>query len=389
MKIAIIVPNDFTIVCFCGELIKALRAGGRNDLCVIADIHDGHERGHYAEIIKEWGLNHIPVEFYRFVSPLKDLRYLLALHRVLRQQRVDMVVNISTKPNLYGSIAAWLAGVDRIVCSVWGLGLTFAGAKNLKAKTLRVIVKTLYRLAFRVSDKVWFTNEDDHDYMVSRGIVAPDKAILTKFYVNTDEFRPFVVPKEKQLELRRELGITDEDKVVIMLARMSWAKGVREYAEAAGVLRKELPGLKFVLVGPEDVGSSDRVPLSYLIDNEKHDNFMWLGFRRDVKELYSICDVAVYPSYYREGGYPKGLTEPMAMSKPVITTDNPHCRGTVEHGKNGLVVPIKDSASLAGAIRQIVCDEELAARFGKYSRIKAVNEFDETKVIRQVVQQIM
>ena len=389
MKIAIIIPNDFSIVWFCGELVKALQAGGRNEVCVIADIHDGYERGHYADIMEEWGLKHIPLEFYRFVNPLRDFRYLLSLHRILRVQSVDMVVNISTKPNLYGSIAARLAGVDRIVCSVWGLGLAFADAHGLKARSLRMIVKALYRIAFSVSEKVWFTNKNDHDYMVSRGIVAPGKAILTKNYVNTNEFRPSVVPEEKQLALRRELGIADEDKVVIMLARMSWAKGVREFVEAAGVLRRELPDLKFVLVGPEDIGSSDRVPRSYLIDSEKPDNFMWLGFRRDVKELYSISDVAVYPSYYREGGYPRGLTEPMAMSKPVITTDSIHCRGTVEDGRNGFVVPIRDSAALAGAIRKIVCDDELAKNFGEYSRLKAVNEFDETTVIRQVVQQIM
>ncbi len=116
---------------------------------------------------------------------------------------------------------------------------------------------------------------------------------------------------------------------------------------------------------------------------------MWLGFRRDVKELYSVSDVAVYPSFYREGGYPRGLTEPMAMSKPVITTDSIHCRGTVEDGKNGFIVPIRDSASLASAIKTIVCDDELAKNFGDYSRMKAVNEFDEATIIRQVVQQIM
>jgi len=164
---------------------------------------------------------------------------------------------------------------------------------------------------------------------------------------------------------------------------------VREYVEAAGILRKELPDLKFLLVGPEDVGSSDRVPHSYLSDSEQNKNFMWLGFRRDVKELYSISDVAAYPSYYREGGYPRGLTEPMAMNKPVITTDSIHCSGTVEDGRNGFVVPIRDSTALADAIRRIISDDELAKNFGDYSRMKAVNEFDETTVIRQVVQQIM
>ncbi|SVE38457.1 uncharacterized protein METZ01_LOCUS491311, partial [marine metagenome] len=132
-------------------MVKALQAGDKNEVCVIADIHDGYERGHYAEIMKEWGLKHIPVEFYRFVNPLKDLKYLLSLRKILRQQNCDMVLNISTKPNLYGSIAARIVGVDRIVCSVWGLGLAFADAKGLKARTLRLIVKTLYRIAAGVS----------------------------------------------------------------------------------------------------------------------------------------------------------------------------------------------------------------------------------------------
>lgn len=389
MKIAIIIPNDFSIVWFCGELVKALQADGKNQVCVIADIHDGYEHGHFAGILKEWNLEHIPVDFYRFVNPLRDLKYLLTLHRILRRKRVDMVVNISTKPNLYGSIAARLVGVNRIACSVWGLGLAFADAENPRARMVRIIVKGLYRIAFGISDKIWFTNKNDHDYMVSAGIVNPEKTILTKNYVNTEEYRPAAVSEEKQRTLRSELGIADHEKVVIMLARMSWAKGVKEYVDAASILRTELPDLKFLLVGPEDVGSSDRVPRSYLSDAGRHDNFTWLGFRRDVKELYSISDVAAYPSYYREGGYPRGLTEPMAMSKPVITTDSIHCRGTVDDGKNGFVVPVRDSASLADAIRQIVCDDELAKRLGEHSRTKAVNEFDESSIIRQVVAQIM
>ena len=389
MKIAIVIPNDFSIVWFCEELVKALLSDKNNTICVISDIHDGYEYGHYAEIMKKWGVDHIPIKFYRFVNPVEDLKYLITLYKILRQEKVDMVLNISTKPNLYGSIAAKLANVDKIVCSVWGLGLAFADMKGFKSRILKIIVKMLYRIAFNISQKVWFTNKIDHDYFVSRNIVSPEKAILTKNYVNTDEFSPESVSREEILKLKKELGLKLEDKVVIMLARMSWAKGVRQFVEAASILRKDMPELKFVLVGPEDVGSSDRVPESYLRDSEKYDNFMWLGFRRDVKELYAISDLAVYPSYYREGGYPRGLTEPMAMSKPVITTDSIHCKGTVEDGKNGFIVPIKDSKSFANAIKKIASDEEMAHEFGRCSREKAINEFDEKKIIRQLVQHII
>lgn len=124
-------------------------------------------------------------------------------------------------------------------------------------------------------------------------------------------------------------------------------------------------------------------------ENEKFDNFKWLGFRKDVRELYALSDLAVYPSFYREGGYPKGLTEPMSMGKPLVTTDSVHCRGTVDDGKNGYIVPIKDSKAFAKAIREIICDEAKLQEFGKNSRMKALNEFDEKKIVRELIQEII
>jgi N,N'-diacetylbacillosaminyl-diphospho-undecaprenol alpha-1,3-N-acetylgalactosaminyltransferase len=389
MKIAIISPDDFTIVCFCGEIVRALQKHDDSQVYVISDIHKGHEVGYYAKIMKAWGIEHIYASYYRFLNPFKDLKYFFSLYRILKKEKMDMVINISTKPNVYGSVAAWFANVDKIVCSVWGMGLVFAERPGLKSKLLKLIVKLLYRLAGNVSQKIWFTNQIDYDFFLSQGLVPNDKAILTRFFVNTDEFSMASVDNDKIVVLREECGIQGQDQVVVLVARMSWAKGIREFIEAAEILRTELPNLKFLLVGPEDTGSSDGVPASYIRENEKFDNFKWLGFRSDVKELYALSDLAVYPSYYREGGYPKGLTEPMSMGKPIITTDSIHCRGTVDDGKNGYIVPIKDSGALAKAIREIVEDEAKMQEFGKNSRMKALDEFDEKKIVRELIQEII
>jgi N,N'-diacetylbacillosaminyl-diphospho-undecaprenol alpha-1,3-N-acetylgalactosaminyltransferase len=152
-------------------------------------------------------------------------------------------------------------------------------------------------------------------------------------------------------------------------------------------LHSELPEVKFILVGPLDEGSPDSIPKSYLIENNKHNNFMWIGFRREVKELYAIADLAVLPSYYREGGFPRALTEPMAMGKPVITTNSVHCRGTVEEGKNGYLVPVKDSKALADAIAILINDDNKRKEFGRYSRLKAENEFNEKVIVPKVVKE--
>jgi len=387
LKIAIIIPNDFSIVWFCEVLVKELMIN--NEVTVICDIHNGYKHGHYLDIIKKWGVKHKHVSFYRFFNPIKDFKYILSLYKCLKEEHFDLAMNISTKPNLYGSIAARLARVDRVVCSVWGLGLAFSENKSIKARFFKFFVKNLYRFAFKLSDQVWFTNKIDHEYFVSRSIIKESNTFLTRNYVNVRDYSAASVSGEVSDQLKSKLGYLKTDKVVIMLSRLSWAKGVRQFCEASELLRDKYPEVKFLLVGQEDLGSPDRVPSAYIENYQKQDNFSWIGFRRDVKELYSISDLAVYPSYYREGGYPRGLTEPMAMGKPVITTDSIHCSGAVEDGVTGILVPIKDSLALSSAIEKIINDETLAADFGRKSRLKAEAELSEDVIIKDLVRNII
>ena len=101
-------------------------------------------------------------------------------------------------------------------------------------------------------------------------------------------------------------------------------------------------------------------------------------------DLYALSDLAVLPSYYREGGYPRGLTEPMAMGKAVIAADTPDCRSPVENGKNGYIVQPKNSAELAKRISTILSDDTLISKFGAYSLNKARTEYDERVVIKEM-----
>jgi len=339
--------------------------------------------------MKEWGVRHKYVKAYRFISPFQDLKYLFSLYGMLHNEHFDMVINIATKPNVYGSIAARWANVNKIVCCGWGLGLAFEETKNFKSVVLKCFASALYRYAFKVSHKVWFTNKHDRDYFITRKMIDRDKAILTPGFVNIDQYSPSSVPNNISMKLRHELGYADSDKIVLMVARMSWAKGVEQFCQASDRLRSDYPHVKFLLVGQEDTGSSDSVPVSYINGYEKHENFAWLGYRIDIKELYSISYLAVFPSYYREGGWPRGLTEPMAMGKPVITTDSDHCSGAVDDGVNGLLVPIKNSVSLAEAIEKIVNDEKLASAFGLKSREKAVKELNEELIMNQLINAIV
>lgn len=389
MKIAVVCPDDLSIVLFCKGIVKVLQNCNRSQIYVISDVWNEDNPGFYTEIIKSWGVEHIPLEMVRYVSPLKDVKYMYSLYKIFRREKIDAVINISTKPNIYGTIAAKAARVGKILCSVWGRGSGFVERAGLRSKLLKCLILGLYWLAFKMSGKVWFTNINDLSYFVSHKMVTQRKTILTKNYVSTEDYFPYSLQKERAIALRKELGLKDTEKVVIMVGRMIWAKGIKEFVDASKLLRVRLPLVKFILVGPKEEGSPDIVPESYLRENEKSGNFRWVGFRRDVRDLYALADVAVLPTYYKEGGFPRGLTEPMAMGKPVITTDSVDCRAVVEEGKNGYLVPIKDPKALADAIEVLINDDNKRKEFGRYSRLKAEQELDENVIVAQVMREFL
>ena len=387
MRIVIVCSYDFSIAWSLEIFVKKLLANHK--IAVISDIHDGYSPSHYTNIMREWGVEHKFVKTHRFFNPYEDLKYLISLYKILRKEKYDLVINVATKPNVYGSIAARWAGAKKIVCFGWGLGLTFEKSNNIGRIILRYILSALYWYAFKVSNIVWFTNKNDVDYLTSNKIIKPSKAFVTKGFVDTKLYSPDSVSTQESEKLKKELGYKSKDKIVILVARMSWAKGIKQFCESSNLLRKDYPEVKFLMVGQDDSGSLDSVPASYIKGYENYDNFRYLGYRVDIKELYSISYLAVFPSYYREGGWPRGLIEPMAMGKPVITTDSKHCSGAVINGYNGLIIPVKDSIALANGIEKIVNDESLAEKFGQRSRERTLEDLDEETIMRELVKAII
>ena len=388
MKIAIVCSYDFSIAWSLEIFIKKLLKQN-HVITVISDVHDGHTENFYLDTITKWGVNHEFLKTYRFFSPYEDIKYLYGIYKHLTKNNYDMVINIATKPNIYGSIAAKLAGIKNIICFAWGLGLTFEKSNSLGRIFLRYALLFLYFIAFKISKKIWFTNKNDLEYFLRKKILSEGKSFLSNGFVDTESFSPSIITTKVKDDYRNKLGFDSNDKVIILVARMSWAKGIKQFCEASDILRKKNPEAKFLLIGQDDKGSPDAVPEQYIKKYASHNNFLHLGYRVDIKELYSISYMAVFPSYYREGGWPRGLTEPMSMGKPVITTDNIHASGAVIHGKNGFIVPMKDSYELANSIKILLDDSALASKFGQESRKLAIKNLDEKKIMSDLIQAII
>jgi len=380
MKIVICNNSDIGLWQFRRGVIKALIARGIEVTLLVPD-------GPYIPKLKSLGARHVAIPFCQFASPLRDLVLIFRLYRALRAEKPNIVQNISIKPNVYGALAAWAAGVPKITSLVCGAGYAFLEQKGWKHAILQRIARVLYWLAGRVTTRVWFINSDDRDLFVQSGLLPKDKAVLiVSEGIDLGLFTPDDPDHEAIARLRNELGIDASTPVVLMAARVTWSKGVRAFVEASErAARWDRPVL-FVLAGPLAPDAPDPVPESYIRAKISH-RFKWLGFRSDMKDLLSLADVVTLPSYYREG-LPMVLMEGLAMKKPVVTTDSVGCRDVVDEGKNGFLVPVRDSEAFASAIEKLVSDDLLRARFGENSRAKAEAEFDQTVVVQRALKEI-
>jgi glycosyltransferase involved in cell wall biosynthesis len=160
---------------------------------------------------------------------------------------------------------------------------------------------------------------------------------------------------------------------------MLWDKGVGEFVEAARALRLQGRVLSFELAGVPDAGNPASIHESVLRDWKASGLVNWLGHVDDMPALLAAADIVVLPSY-REG-LPKSLIEAAACARPLITTDAPGCREVVKDGIDGLIVPVGDASALARAIERLHDDPSLARRLGEAARAKALEKYDERRII--------
>lgn len=379
MRVALTCPDSLSVLLFCQGIIEAIQDGGRSHVVVITDV------GESREALEALGVTCIDRPVSRFTDPAGDIGYIADLVRLFRQHRCDAVLNFSTKQNIYGAIAGSIAGLKPIVAHVVGLGTTFVPDPSFKAAAMRRVLRGLYRIACRLSDKVWFTNPNDRQFFIETGLVAESRTILTRNYLDTSFWAIENEAPGDLAALRVGLGYSPDDIVVLMVARLNRAKGVFDFAEAAMLLRERCPGCRFLLVAPAEPPGAQTVSVEEVRAFEALGNFRWMGFQRDVRRLYAMCDMAVLPTYYKEGGYPRSLLEPMSLGKPLITTTSEDCRKTVDEGRNGFLVPPQDPTALADAIEQLAADPELRAQFGRWSRKKAVEEFEERAIVGEAL----
>ncbi len=320
-------------------------------------------------------------------NPLHDCLLLWRFWRLLKQERPDVFLGYTVKPNVYGSLAAHWLGIP-VINNIAGLGAVF-----ISGGWLVKVVRSLYRMALDRSAKVFFQNPDDRAMFVESGLVRDEVTeLLPGSGIDLVRFTPPVSSLQVKLDHPASLGDKDchgadttrHDALIkfrfLLIARMLRDKGVYEYVEAARQLRKRWPHVEFCLLGFLEVQNPAAIARSEMDAWVAEGVVNYLGTSDDVRAQIASAHCIVLPSY-REGT-PRSLLEAAAMARPIITTDTVGCREVVDDGINGYLCKVRDATDLAEKMSQMLqlsCAQR--SEMGLRGRAKMEAEFDEQIVI--------
>jgi glycosyltransferase involved in cell wall biosynthesis len=282
----------------------------------------------------------------------------LALRRYIVRERIR-IVHSTERPRdaVYGVLLAKLAGAKSVV---------------------HVHVK--WSEEYSASAK-WGVRRADAAFSISRYVTRtlldmgkPAAAIHTILNgIDPSKWDPTIDGSE----LRRELGIPEDARVLASVSRLFSWKGQRELLRAVALVRNEIPNLRVLIVGAdaqEVEGTSFSTELKTLartlgIERE----VIFTGPRSDVPRVMAACDLFTMPSFEE----PFGLVflEAMAMKKPVVALDNGGTPEVVEHGRSGLLSAPQDIQGLAANIVTLLRDQELRLRMGEFGRSQVSERF--------------
>ncbi len=365
MKILEVTNVDFSLRHFLLPLMRGLRQRGHEVVGVCAE-------GPLLDLPRSEGFRIIPAPMARSLNPFAQLRCLMELVRIFRQEKPDLVHAHMPISGLLARAAAHIAGVPHIAYTCHGFLFNQPGPAWRQRLSLM-----LERAAGRITGSFFtVSGEEAEDAMRLRIHPAPVPVLNGR---DPARFRP---DPETRARIRAELGASETDCVIIAVSRLVRHKGYRELLQAMqGAPRSAM----LWVVG-------ERLPTDHGPDLERDfaeaavflgPRLLRLGYRHDIASLLAGADIFCLPSHFE--GLPMSIIEAMLTGLPVVATNIRGPREQVLHGVTGLLVPPMQAAHLADALGQLVHDPELRAAMGRAGRERALEHFDETKIVSRTV----
>ena len=323
----------------------------------------------YCDKIRALGFKVIPTRMERRGSnPVHDIKLFMEYIKLIKKEKPDIVLTYTIKPNLYGGLACRIKKIPYIM-NVTGLGTALTNPSVMS----KILLK-FYQIAASKAACVFFQNEGNRQFMADNNVALNNSRLLPGSGVNLNEHKLMPYP--------------DESGGIIFLAglRIMKDKGITEYLDAAQKICGECEGAHFYLAG-EYEEETRNIYEPRINELSGRGVIKYLGHVDNINEVMAGSHVIVHPSYHE--GMSNVLLEAAACGRPVLASDVPGCRETMQQGLSGLLFKPKDADGLAGAIKTMLSYTESDRKeMGLRGREYMEHMFDREKVVRAYLEEI-
>lgn len=358
MKIIVAASYGPSLTNFRGDFIKEMVRAGNEVTCISIESKED-----MAENIVKLGATYLSTGGSRTGTGfLENLKILWNYIKILNKIKPDICFLYMAKPIAFGGIASIILQIKNIYPFVTGLETAFY-SKGINNFLIRRLLCSFYLIIFHFCKSCFFMNQDDYDKMVAMKLMKRGKGVLVNGSgVNMDYFTRLPLP---------------EKACILMTARLVEGKGIREYFQAAALLKKKFRDLEILLVGGMDEHKEaiSKEELKRLLEEGA---VTYCGYAEDVRPYLNRCSIFVLPSYHEGNG--KSIVEAMAAGRPIVTTNAPGCRETVVNGFNGFLVKTGESKELAKVLEILIQNKELREAMGKNSYELCKEKFEVTHI---------
>lgn len=344
-----------------------------------ADVHVVTSDGDHADQVRNMqNVTFDIINIPRKIELLNDLSALVALFRLFRRERFTIVHSTTPKAGLLCAIAGKLAGTKVRLHTFTGQPwATMTGFK-------KSLLKICDRLIGVLNTKCYADSRSQMDFLIAKGIVAKkDIAVLGSGSVAGIDLQRFRKDRYSDSEIaafKSELGLPVGSKVVLFVGRITADKGIKELVGAFNALYSMHSSTYLVLVGPlEEDGQSMLATIDPLIS----ERVKLVGFSDEPEKYMRMADILCLPSY-REG-FGTVIIEAAAMGTPTVGTSIYGLTDAVEHGKSGLLVPVRDEKALSEALSQLIDDDTLRQEMSEFAQKRATEKFDSAVISQCLV----
>lgn len=365
--IALLTNNDDDVYCFRKELIESIIDSGYEILISCP-------YGPKFKLMEGIPYQYDNPEIDRRGTNIKaDFKLFMHYKKLFKKTRPALILTYTVKPNVYAGIAAKQQGIP-CINNITGLGSVLN-----KTGLMRQFIMNLFKFVYSKSACIMFQNDTNMKLARNLGWVKGDYKLIPGSGVALDRYPLQEYPKGGN-------GIWGEKVVFNYIGRVLHDKGIDDYIEVAKMIKKKYPQTEFNILG-----FIEPTEMHYEADLKKleEENVVrYHGNQKDVKPYIRRAHAIIHPSTYGEG-MSNVLLENAASGRPLITTDNPGCRETVNDGISGFIYHGGDVEALVKKIEKFLAmSNEDRKKMGLNGRIKVEKEFSREIVINTYLEKI-